>query len=238
MRPSTRALRALRPLIEASCPAAIGKVVREFSWELGAAHYALCIVQCTSDGNVLRLRYEDAPGWWEGFRPELPPLVAPSGWRSGQVRMVWRALDDGETSSAHDELRRLGAHGALFLVAEGLHPGDTVACLALLFDSPAAASRLETHAQLADLCHHAASLLVDAYLRLPDQDQPALPIRLSAREQECLHWASMGKTGGETAQILGVSERTVNFHLGNAFAKLQVNNKQAAVAQAILQGLL
>jgi len=93
---------------------------------------------------------------------------------------------------------------------------------------------------VADLCHHAASLLLDAYLRLPCQGSvPAPgPTRLSARELECLRWASVGKTGGETAQILGVSERTVNFHLGNAFAKLNVNNKQAAVAQAILQGLL
>lgn len=238
---SPGALQALRPLIEASCPAAIGRVVREFAAELGAFHHALSIVQRKVDGNnVLRWLYEDAPGWREGFRPEFPALVEPAGWQAGQMRMIRRSLDDGGSSPFHEELWNLGAHSALFLAAEGLHPGDTVACLGLLFGSDEAAARIDAHAQLADLCHHAVSLLVDAYLRLPGDEYPPLsaPPRLSAREQECLRWASAGKTGGETAQILGVSERTVNFHLGNAFAKLNVNNKQAAVAQAILQGLL
>jgi len=61
---------------------------------------------------------------------------------------------------------------------------------------------------------------------------------LSARQTECLWWASQGKTSKETALILGVSERTVNFHLHNAFHKLGVHSKNAAVAKAILQNLL
>ena len=38
--------------------------------------------------------------------------------------------------------------------------------------------------------------------------------------------------------ILGVSERTVNFHVGNACGKLGVYNRRAAVAQALKHGLL
>ncbi|MEK7943633.1 LuxR C-terminal-related transcriptional regulator [Pigmentiphaga sp. YJ18] len=235
---TTRVLRSLRPLIGASSERDIGRVAREFANGLGAAHHAFGIVQRTPDGNVLRWLAEDARRWWEGFRPEFPPLIQSAGWPAGQLRACRRALDDGQASPSHDELRRLEAHSALFLVAEGLRPGDTVACLALLFGSADAAAGRYTRAQLADLGNHAASLLLDAYLRLPCQDRAPVPIRLSGREQECLRWASVGKTGGETAQILGLSERTVNFHLGNAFAKLKVNNKQAAVAQAILQGLL
>ncbi len=63
-------------------------------------------------------------------------------------------------------------------------------------------------------------------------------VALSARQKECLSWASQGKTSKETALILGVSERTVNFHLYNAFDKLNVHSKNAAVAQAIMLGLL
>ena len=61
---------------------------------------------------------------------------------------------------------------------------------------------------------------------------------LSPRQTECLRWASLGKTSKETALILGVSERTVNFHLCGAFEKLAVHSKHAAVAKALSLGLL
>jgi len=61
---------------------------------------------------------------------------------------------------------------------------------------------------------------------------------LSPRQTECLRWASLGKTSKETALILGVSERTVNFHLYGAFEKLAVHSKHAAVAKALSLGLL
>lgn len=61
---------------------------------------------------------------------------------------------------------------------------------------------------------------------------------LSNREAACLHWSSLGKTSWETGIILGVTERTVNFHIGNACHKLGVNSRRAAVALALRQGLL
>lgn len=63
-------------------------------------------------------------------------------------------------------------------------------------------------------------------------------IVLSARQAECLWWASLGKTAKETALILGVTERTVNFHLYTAFGKLNVHSKHAAVAKAVRCNLL
>ena len=62
--------------------------------------------------------------------------------------------------------------------------------------------------------------------------------KLSERELECLEWVSLGKTSWETAIILGVSERTINFHLLNAAKKLNVYGRQAAVALALRQNLL
>lgn len=63
-------------------------------------------------------------------------------------------------------------------------------------------------------------------------------IPLTGRELQCLAWVSRGKTSWETATILGLSERTVNFHLCNASRKLNVYGRQACVAQAIHLGLL
>lgn len=62
--------------------------------------------------------------------------------------------------------------------------------------------------------------------------------KLSERELECLEWVSFGKTSWETAMILGVSERTINFHLLNACRKLNVYGRQAAVALALRHNLL
>ncbi|MDD5278038.1 MULTISPECIES: helix-turn-helix domain-containing protein [Acidithiobacillus] len=55
---------------------------------------------------------------------------------------------------------------------------------------------------------------------------------------EVLRWTGDGKTSGEIANILQISERTVNFHTSKAITKLQVNNKTAAVLQASMLGLL
>jgi len=61
---------------------------------------------------------------------------------------------------------------------------------------------------------------------------------LSGRERECLAWASLGKTAWETAQILGLSRRTVEFHLENAVRKLGAGNKVHAAFIAMRRRLI
>lgn len=61
---------------------------------------------------------------------------------------------------------------------------------------------------------------------------------LTTREKEVLRWTAEGKTSAEIAQILGVTERTVNFHLGNSMQKLNVNNKISAAIRAVMLGIL
>ncbi len=69
-------------------------------------------------------------------------------------------------------------------------------------------------------------------------DGPCSRSTLTDRERECLAWACRGKTGGETATILGIGERTVEFHLQNAMRKLGVHNKVHAIAVAVRYGLV
>lgn len=63
-------------------------------------------------------------------------------------------------------------------------------------------------------------------------------IELSTRELEVLRWTADGKTSGEIANILAISENTVNFHIKNSVAKLQTTNKTAAAVRAATLGLL
>jgi LuxR family quorum-sensing system transcriptional regulator SolR len=61
---------------------------------------------------------------------------------------------------------------------------------------------------------------------------------LTPREVECLALAFEGLTARATAARLTCSERTVNYHLGNAMAKLQADNKMAAIQRACWIGAL
>lgn len=60
---------------------------------------------------------------------------------------------------------------------------------------------------------------------------------LSPRETTVLLWMKQGKTNWEISRILGVSERTVRFHVEGIFAKLDVSSRTQAVAFAMEQGL-
>ena len=62
--------------------------------------------------------------------------------------------------------------------------------------------------------------------------------RLSRREVDALQWAALGKNAWEIGRILRISERTVNFHLQNAYKKLAVANRSQALVKATKLGLL
>jgi LuxR family transcriptional regulator, quorum-sensing system regulator CviR len=61
---------------------------------------------------------------------------------------------------------------------------------------------------------------------------------LSPREMTVLLWMKEGKTNWEIARIVGVTERTVRFHVESIFTKLDASSRTQAVAVALEQGLL
>ena len=63
-------------------------------------------------------------------------------------------------------------------------------------------------------------------------------IYLTSREIDVTRWTADGKTSYEIAVILGISERTVNFHLNNMMEKLSANNRISATVKAISLGLI
>jgi len=58
------------------------------------------------------------------------------------------------------------------------------------------------------------------------------PVDLNDREVETLTWAARGKTSSEIAQILGLSKRTVDFHIDNAREKLGAATRVEAAIKA------
>lgn len=61
---------------------------------------------------------------------------------------------------------------------------------------------------------------------------------LTSKETLCLQWCKEGKTNWEIGEILSISEKTVEFHLGNAMRKLGVGNRISAVIVGIKRGVI
>ncbi|MBB4568554.1 DNA-binding CsgD family transcriptional regulator [Rhizobium leucaenae] len=61
---------------------------------------------------------------------------------------------------------------------------------------------------------------------------------LTDREIDCLNWTAAGKTSAEIAEILTLSEHTVNHYLNRATKKLDTVNRTQAVAKALRVGLI
>jgi DNA-binding NarL/FixJ family response regulator len=64
------------------------------------------------------------------------------------------------------------------------------------------------------------------------------PERLTRRELEVLHLVARGETDQRIADRLYVSRRTINCHVANILAKLDVPSRTAAVMTAARIGLL
>jgi LuxR family transcriptional regulator, quorum-sensing system regulator BjaR1 len=65
-----------------------------------------------------------------------------------------------------------------------------------------------------------------------------VPETLSEREIDCLNWTAAGKTSAEIAEIMMLSEHTINHYLNRATKKLDTVNRTQAVAKALRVGLI
>ena len=66
--------------------------------------------------------------------------------------------------------------------------------------------------------------------------EPAGLVLLSQRERQCLEWAAAGKTDWEIAQLLSLSEKTVNVYIDRARSKFGVKSRAQAIRLASKAG--
>lgn len=153
-----------------------------------------------------------------------------AGWRDSDAPLVaWQDISKSSFEQSSRWRRLWLAHGyqTLVRVAFSLPAGRAFECF--MFSPRAFADRSE-----------AAVLAWSAFnvwpmLRRTIAEQR---VSLSPRELESLNLAFEGLTARETALRMDCSERTVNYHLANAMAKLQTDNKLAAVQRACWIGLI
>jgi DNA-binding response OmpR family regulator len=76
------------------------------------------------------------------------------------------------------------------------------------------------------------ALIAARLRRVPRTERQPIRTDLVQRELETLTWAGRGKTSAEIAEILGLSKRTVDFHIERARGKLGVATRMQAVMKA------
>lgn len=154
---------------------------------------------------------------------------------AGKSRMLWSDAMFSEAGALWSDARMAGLRYGMSLAA-----WDRTGALGLYSlardAEPISApeqGRISLHASwLMASCH---PLLV---AQLQRRDPRWRDVVLTPREREVLIWSADGKTAFEVAMIMGISERTVNFHLGHIISKFQASNKTQAIVAAVSSGLV
>lgn len=80
--------------------------------------------------------------------------------------------------------------------------------------------------------------IVPRLVRSQDDSRSALAVSLTPREREILVWVKDGKSTGDIASILKISQDTVKFHMKNVFQKLGATSRPQAIVIAIENKLI
>jgi len=215
---------------------------------LGVSHFTYHIVHASGSPERLPYVISTYPKPWaehyfsEGYLDDDPVVTGvlnrrlpfrwslvtqPEDLNPRQRRMMAEAWDVGLRNGVTIPL---SGHGVGVAAASIIAPGDG--------GDPEAF--FDQHQHLLHLMaiyfhHRAGSALLQSSMIAPSSRRRSV---LTEREREVLEWIARGKSAWEIASILGISEKSVEFHVEGAKRKLQVFNRTHAVAKALMMGLI
>lgn len=217
-------------------------VCEDFCRQIGLEFYLFGVCEAVSLVAPKIVTLTNFPAGWvalyfQNRSSDADPILRYSFSHTAPV--LWRELFgmhgyDGPVEKAFvDTGRAFGLHHGLTVPLNP--PSGQTAYFSVVSADPC----FEEH-RLGNLLPEAAMFskyLFDAYIRIDKIENPKVS-ELTERELECLFWACEGKTAWEMAKIVGVAERTINFHLTSVIKKLGASNRQHAVAKAVMYGLV
>lgn len=211
---------------------------REHSEALGFQHFVYALRVPTHFADARLIMIDGYPPDWvkryfEQHHFDADPVMAYCA--QHVVPLCWSDLTLEPGSQAERMMQEAAEFGLRDGVSMPLHsPQGELGILSMAVDAPPEQARAVCEGALGHV-QVLACYLHEAVRRVSGLLHNGSP-NLTPREIECLRWAADGKTSGEIAQLLDLSESTANFHLNNAMRKLDVVNRQHAVAKATLQG--
>lgn len=144
--------------------------------------------------------------------------------------VVWSRIMDDDNAQFFQEAADHGLRDGITVPVYG-HGGDIALFSVAVTDEENLPAVNETASVLQYFAGHLYEK-IDAQLKRRIYS----PMQLTPREKECLRWVADGKSAWEVAQIMGIAERTVVFHLQNASGKLGASGRQHAVTKALIMG--
>ncbi|MDP1658764.1 MAG: LuxR family transcriptional regulator [Methylotenera sp.] len=212
----------------------------EVSKQLGFDSFVYALRVPTNFSNAQVIMLDGYPEGWvkryfEAAYYESDPVMA---WCIREILPIrWSDLILEPGSAAEAMMLDAAEYGLRDGVTMPVHsPQGELGILSLSLDAPPERARAITETAL-PIIQLLATHLHQAVRRLGSLSQE-VDANLTMRERECLTWAADGKTSNEIAQLLGISDNTVNFHLNNAMQKLDVVSRQHAIGKASFQRLI
>ncbi len=212
----------------------------EVSKQLGFDSFVYALRVPTNFSNAQVIMLDGYPEGWvkryfEAAYYESDPVMA---WCIREILPIrWSDLILQPGSAAESMMLDAAGYGLRDGVTMPVHsPQGELGILSLSLDAPPERARALTETAL-PIIQLLATHLHQAVRRLGSLSQE-VDSNLTMRERECLTWAADGKTSNEIAQLLGISDNTVNFHLNNAMQKLDVVSRQHAIGKASFQRLI
>lgn len=202
--------------------------------------FKFCAFSITSQTNAIprpQINLNNYPSEWntkyeQEHLSEVDPIVAHC--RHSELPILWHDEVFSKTPTLWQAQKKQGLH---YGWSQSVHDKNGLCTMLSLARSHCPITAYELYKNLG------YAMFISRHLHgLVAKDLPAPPksdtAHLSLREVEVLKYSSIGKTAGEIASILNLSESTVQFHIRGAIRKLGVNNKIAAVIRAAKTGVI
>jgi LuxR family transcriptional activator of bioluminescence operon len=204
-----------------------------------AANFSF-IARCTLPVGSTLLVVSDLPRRWSELYElrnyeEMDPIAVHC--RARLTPILWWSRTDrtglgysGRTRSFVSEARRFGMRSGASFPLHGI--GGARGALTISFDRDLEETRPRLE-QCMPYIQLLSTFVFEAAARAIGPQQCPIQQEITRREMECLLWCSEGKTSWEIAKILGITERTVHFHVQNASRKLGASSRSHAVRLAL-----
>lgn len=219
----------------AHIPAAVWQGVKDFIARFGYSHFLAFDLTRVVGGAREALLYSDDPKVLGDIDREMLANQHP----------VVRGCMEGSSPFLISDLRKDPTHAGarwLDLMAETVRRGDGLVVPIHRAGQPIAGANFgglepDSSPLTRALLQVVAHASIERALALRDGTSPSVSV-LSAREAQCLRQVAIGRPDAEIGQLLGISPRTVRFHVDSAKAKLGVSTRIQAVAKALRERII
>ncbi|HEV2602265.1 MAG TPA: LuxR C-terminal-related transcriptional regulator [Microvirga sp.] len=185
------------------------------------------------DPALVRVRRTNTPFTWGML--ELPPVTGKR--KPGAVKTMEAARDHGFTEGFVLPFHFRDRLGNLHSTSTAFFWKDKASQLRFLLGD----KKHELHLVMIYWVQRAMDIVARDHRGNPVTPSPGAGeggVFLTDRERDVMAWAARGKTVSDTADILKISDETVETHVRNALRKLEATNKTHGVAKCLSLGLI